>query len=233
MQRLDYLSRRLVHPGERIRNQLARAAAPRDPSRRRVGRAAGGPGLAGARARAAADGRRARRGRSSRANRRSWRGACGKRARRRLEAAAAQLARLEAHLKHLNPQSVLERGYSITESAGGGIVRDAARLDGRGGRYNNLCPGSGRGAGEAEGVERQRFQRQGAVMELEMEEGRAEVRQARAQASSTSRPSPWSFSSRPASPRAFAAGKAIFVENEGTANVFSAGARCTCCWTAR
>jgi exodeoxyribonuclease VII large subunit len=28
----------------------------------------------------------------------------------------------------LNPQSVLERGYSITEAAGGAIVRDAARL---------------------------------------------------------------------------------------------------------
>jgi exodeoxyribonuclease VII large subunit len=39
-----------------------------------------------------------------------------------------QLARLDASLKHLNPQSVLERGYSITESAGGAIVRDGAQL---------------------------------------------------------------------------------------------------------
>jgi exodeoxyribonuclease VII large subunit len=48
-------------------------------------------------------------------------------ARRRLDAAAALLARLDAHVRHLNPQSVLERGYSITQSAGG-IVRDASRL---------------------------------------------------------------------------------------------------------
>jgi len=49
-------------------------------------------------------------------------------ARRRIEAAAALLTRLDAHLKHLNPQSVLERGYSITEDRQGRVVRDAARL---------------------------------------------------------------------------------------------------------
>ena len=49
-------------------------------------------------------------------------------ARRRLETAAGILARLDAHLKHLNPQSVLERGYSITEDRAGRIVRDAAQL---------------------------------------------------------------------------------------------------------
>ncbi|MNC85363.1 exodeoxyribonuclease VII large subunit [compost metagenome] len=48
--------------------------------------------------------------------------------RRRIEAAATLLARLDASLKHLNPQSVLERGYSITETAGRDIVRDAGRL---------------------------------------------------------------------------------------------------------
>jgi len=49
-------------------------------------------------------------------------------ARRRIEAVAAHLAQMDANLKHLNPQSVLERGYSITEAAGGAIVRDAGRL---------------------------------------------------------------------------------------------------------
>jgi exodeoxyribonuclease VII large subunit len=49
-------------------------------------------------------------------------------ARRRLELAAALLARLDAHLKHLNPRSVLERGYSITQDRGGRIVRDAVQL---------------------------------------------------------------------------------------------------------
>ena len=47
---------------------------------------------------------------------------------RRLESADGLLARLGAHLKHLNPQSLLERGYSITESAAGHIVRDGSRL---------------------------------------------------------------------------------------------------------
>jgi len=49
-------------------------------------------------------------------------------ARRRLEKAAEALARLDAHLKHLNPQSVLERGYSITQDRQGRIVLDAAQL---------------------------------------------------------------------------------------------------------
>jgi exodeoxyribonuclease VII large subunit len=48
--------------------------------------------------------------------------------RRRLDAEAALLARLDAHLGHLNPQSVLERGYSITETAAGRIVRDGSQL---------------------------------------------------------------------------------------------------------
>ena len=83
MQRLDTLSRRLTHPGERIRNRLADlrhlAIRLRQGARQRVG------------------------------------------------AARERWSRLEAHLKHLNPRLVLERGYSITE-AGGGIVRDGSRL---------------------------------------------------------------------------------------------------------
>jgi exodeoxyribonuclease VII large subunit len=47
---------------------------------------------------------------------------------RAFEKAAAVLARLDANLKHLNPQSVLERGYSITQDRGGRIVRDAVQL---------------------------------------------------------------------------------------------------------
>ena len=127
MQRLDFLSRRLVHPGERIRNQLSELKhlatrltgawgraledlgwQARELALRLVG---GAPDVAGL-ARESAE--RARRLREA--------------ARRRIEAAAEQLARMDANLKHLNPQSVLERGYSITEAAGGAIVRDAARL---------------------------------------------------------------------------------------------------------
>jgi len=127
MQRLDFLTRRLVHPGERIRNQLSelrhlatrltgswgRALEDLGWQARELGlRLVGGaPNVAGL-ARESAE--RARRLREA--------------ARRRIEAAAAHLARMDANLKHLNPQSVLERGYSITEAAGGAIVRDAARL---------------------------------------------------------------------------------------------------------
>jgi exodeoxyribonuclease VII large subunit len=34
----------------------------------------------------------------------------------------------QAHLLHLNPERVLDRGYSITETADGAIVRDSAQL---------------------------------------------------------------------------------------------------------
>ncbi|HET6493655.1 MAG TPA: exodeoxyribonuclease VII large subunit, partial [Burkholderiales bacterium] len=47
---------------------------------------------------------------------------------RRLEAAVSLLSRTEAHLKHLNPQLVLERGYSITATGAGKIVRDSAEI---------------------------------------------------------------------------------------------------------
>ena len=106
MQGVDLLSRRLVHPGERIRNQLGelRHLATR---------------LAGAWERGREDlGWQAR----------ELRLRLREGIRRRLAAEAVLLERLEAHLRHLNPQSVLERGYSITESAAGGIVSDAARL---------------------------------------------------------------------------------------------------------
>jgi exodeoxyribonuclease VII large subunit len=127
LQRLDLLAHRLLHPGERIRNQLSelRHLATRLGSAwarglddlgwqvRELGLRlkSGAPDVAG-RDRESAD--LARRLREA--------------ARRRLDATATWLARLDANLKHLNPQSVLERGYSITESAGGAIVRDAARL---------------------------------------------------------------------------------------------------------
>jgi len=128
MQRLDYLSRRLVHPGERIRAQLAEA---RHLATRLTGAwsrmledlgwqarelalrlGAAAPDPAGIARDAARLAQRLREG-----------------GRRRLEAAAARLARLDASLKHLDPQRVLERGYSITEAAGGAVVRDVARLE--------------------------------------------------------------------------------------------------------
>ena len=128
MQRLDFLSRRLVHPGERIRNQLSEVRHLATRLSSAWGRAledlgwqarelglrlvAGVPGVAGLARDAAELARRLR-----------------ETARRRVETASQQIARMEGSLKHLNPASVLERGYSITETAAGAIVRDAGRLE--------------------------------------------------------------------------------------------------------
>jgi exodeoxyribonuclease VII large subunit len=46
----------------------------------------------------------------------------------RLESLAARLARLKAGLAGLNPEAVLERGYSLTRNARGEVVTDAARV---------------------------------------------------------------------------------------------------------
>jgi exodeoxyribonuclease VII large subunit len=127
MQRLDYLSRRLVHPGERIRNQVnelqhlasrlgsawERGLEDLGWQARELGLrlTAAGPDVTASIRESAQLARRLREG-----------------GRRRIETSGALLARLDASLKHLNPQSVLERGYSITESTGGAIVRDAEKL---------------------------------------------------------------------------------------------------------
>ncbi|MFN7085014.1 MAG: exodeoxyribonuclease VII large subunit [Burkholderiales bacterium] len=127
MQRLDYLSRRLTHPGERIRNQTQHlqhlASRLRSAARREVESglwrvrdlaqqlAAARPDLD---ALARHSDEAARRLRQA--------------ARDRLRTAAIRLAGLEAHLRHLNPQQVLERGYSIAATADGRIVRDSAQI---------------------------------------------------------------------------------------------------------
>ncbi len=127
MQRLDYLTKRLVHPGERIR--IRRAELAHLASRLRGGwqralqenawgtrelaqrLSAARPDLAAFLENITATATHLREA-----------------ARRRLDATAAALARADAHLRHLSPQQVLERGYSITTGANGKIVRDVARL---------------------------------------------------------------------------------------------------------
>jgi exodeoxyribonuclease VII large subunit len=127
MQRLDYLSRRVLHPGERIRNQAvhlnhlasrlrgswqrqdqSRAWSLRELTRRH---AHARPDLKML-ARGAAD--LARRLRAS--------------VRDRIRLAGNNLRAVEAHLKHLRPEWVLERGYSITATEAGTIVRDGSGL---------------------------------------------------------------------------------------------------------
>ena len=46
----------------------------------------------------------------------------------RLATAHQEQTRLTAHLQHLNPQSILQRGFSITRDAQGHIVRDSSAL---------------------------------------------------------------------------------------------------------
>src|SRR6185503_14591140 len=45
-----------------------------------------------------------------------------------LSGCAARLAKMHSSLTHLNPHSVLERGYSIAETLGGKIVRAAEQV---------------------------------------------------------------------------------------------------------
>lgn len=106
MQQLDYLARRLVHPGEKIRQQQER--------------------LGHLQARLNAALLRT----TERAQTRYLP------LPQRLQHAHAQylrvkhdtLRRLEQNLRHLSPHSVLERGYSLVQQADGSIVRDSARL---------------------------------------------------------------------------------------------------------
>jgi exodeoxyribonuclease VII large subunit len=127
MQRVDYLGKCLVHPGDRITHQLQHL-------RHLANRLCGGwrryseavswelRGVArelhGARPDIAAL-ERLRRDLGRRLT------DC---ARTRLDTTAARLESLEAHLKHLNPALVLERGYSIVMDASGGVVQEATQI---------------------------------------------------------------------------------------------------------
>lgn len=127
MQRLDYLSKCLVHPGDRIAHQrqhLAHLANRLCGGWNRFSEAQGWTLRTRARELAAAvpdvsalERIREDLGRRLRESTRA-----------RLDGAHSRLAALESHLKHLNPEHVLERGYSIALSAGGAIVHDAAQL---------------------------------------------------------------------------------------------------------
>ena len=127
MQRLDFLSRRLTHPGERIRNQQVhlqhlatrlrgswqRGADEhswqlRDTAQRLRGSAPDAGALMLQQQELL---------RRLQASMRS-----------RMTAAAERVHGAQSHLLHLSPERVLDRGYSITETADGAIVRDSAQL---------------------------------------------------------------------------------------------------------
>lgn len=127
MQQLDLLARRLVHPGEHIRNQLVHlghlysrltGAWQRidDDSQWRLRHAyqqlaALKPDFTALAVQQQTLAQRLASG-----------------AARRVEMLAGSVQNLAAQLAHLNPQAVLERGYTIVETGAGKIVRDSAQI---------------------------------------------------------------------------------------------------------
>jgi exodeoxyribonuclease VII large subunit len=127
MQQLDGLARRLTHPGERIGNQLAQLGHLASRLRSAWQHAAGNgewrlrelyQQLLALRPDFAALVTR----QQTLAQRLASTGV------RRVDALDADLRSLAAQLAQLNPRAVLERGYSMVETATGEIVRDSAQL---------------------------------------------------------------------------------------------------------
>ena len=127
MQRLDYLSKCLIHPGDRIagqRQHLAHLANRLCGGWRRFSEARSWEVRGAARELQAArpDLDAFERHRADLARR------LREGARARVDSIAGRLASLESHLKHLNPELVLERGYAIASTAAGAIVHDASQV---------------------------------------------------------------------------------------------------------
>ena len=106
MQHLDYLARRLVHPGEKLRQQQER--------------------LGHLRARLNATLLRTMDRANARFQPLPQRLASAKA--RHVELKRETLQRLEQNLRHLSPHGVLERGYSLVQQADGSIVRDSRQV---------------------------------------------------------------------------------------------------------
>jgi exodeoxyribonuclease VII large subunit len=127
MQRLDLLTRRLTHPGQRIASQQDKLAQ----LVTRLGRASAHDmdmrnwRLSDLVQRAAARLPDPGRLLESLA---ALRGRLGAASSRRHESLAARLERLQGSLTHLGPAAVLARGYSIVQNAQGELVRDGTRL---------------------------------------------------------------------------------------------------------
>ena len=127
MQQVDYLSRRLVHPGERLNarlmhlthlgqrlnNHAGHALAEREWYLQKLAHrlAAAKPDITAHEARQRELARRLQLSLSQ-----------------RMQDCQIGLQRLQANLTHLNPQSVLERGFSMVRSADGKIVYDSEKV---------------------------------------------------------------------------------------------------------
>ena len=127
IQQIDFLGRQLVHPGARIADQLRHLGHLHNRLRSawsRVADAAVRP-LARASYHLAAARPDLNRLRTEQTQLRSR---VVRSARQMLDRQFALIARLEAHLNHLNPRQVLERGYAIVSTQDGEIVRSSAQL---------------------------------------------------------------------------------------------------------
>ena len=127
IQQVDFLGRRLIHPGARIADQLRHLghlhnrlrsawtnradAASRPLARASYRLAATRPDLDGLRA-----------------EQTQLRSRLARAARQTLDREMALVARLQAHLHHLDPRQVLERGYAIVSAQNGEIVRSGTQL---------------------------------------------------------------------------------------------------------
>ena len=127
MQRIDLVSRRLIHPAARIERQranlaalgerLARAVAQAQDARRRdLGN------------RAAAISRLLRTPPPAHADLAARRARWQRAGAERIAATAQRIDACGQSLRHLNPLGVLDRGYSIVTDEAGTIVHDAGRL---------------------------------------------------------------------------------------------------------
>jgi exodeoxyribonuclease VII large subunit len=128
MQRVDYLSKRLLHPGERIairNDQLSQLGARLRNAQRNQARATN------MRIEALRSALVSPRSRIEHLNSRHRDLALRLKQASRIYFDRKQQAMLSlsAHLDHLNPQAVLTRGYSIVTRDDGVIVRDSAELD--------------------------------------------------------------------------------------------------------
>jgi exodeoxyribonuclease VII large subunit len=126
-QQADFLGRRLVHPGRRIEDQRRHVQNLRKRLDAGMQRTAQRLALPLARAAhrlqaAAPDCDRLE------ADRQHLRQRLARAMRVALERRDAQLKGVRAHLQHLDPRQVLERGYSIVTGADGSIVRAAQQL---------------------------------------------------------------------------------------------------------
>ena len=128
MQQLDVLARRLTHPGERIANQLAQLGHLASRLRSAWQMTSGNSEW---RLRELYQQLLALRPDftvlATRQQTLAQRLASA--AAHRIDALGAEVRSLAAQLTHLNPGAVLERGYSMVETAAGDIVRDSAQIE--------------------------------------------------------------------------------------------------------